>query len=149
MPTMKNFWFCVWTLVYILFLRVLWFFFFTFVKNMFIIDLSKNFTIYILWNLYHFHSLKPLWCVQLQEACKNQLALSCKNHFANFALIFINSTGVDGEVGERSIKQLYVFAFYGVSGSSTSSRFGEVIQYLKVLKPRRHCLFHFIYLMRK
>lgn len=108
MPTMKNFWFHVWTLACILFLSCLFFFFLTFVKDMFITALSKGFTI-AFWNLYHFHSLKnTVLCAaagSLLESVDSKLQKSQCN--ANFALTFINSTGVDGEVGEGRRSSMY------------------------------------------
>lgn len=85
------------------------FFFLTFVKDMFITALSKGFTI-AFWNLYHFHSVKNTVlhaaASSLLESVDFKLQKSQCN--ANFVLTFINSTGVDGEVGEGR-RSSYVF----------------------------------------
>lgn len=71
--------------------------------------------------------------------------IKLQNHLVNFALTFMNSTGVDGEVGAGATSS-YMFAFCGASGNDASARFGGTLHYLNVFSPTDTiCLFHFIY----
>ena len=54
--------------------------------------------------------------------------IKLQNHLAHFAFKFMNSTGMNGEVGEWNVSSC-IFAFYGTSRSQI--RFGEALAMLK------------------